>query len=204
MKRIVELEIELVQDLYVNNGKVELGLRKDPYINPKLITLNEKYYEINDYKLTIKIDDIIRDGTLVNCSYAFSRSNNITEITNLEQLDTRHVTNMGGMFSGCYRLKQLNMSNWNTSKVFSMSYMFRGCRSLEQVDVSNFDTSNVTDMSHMFQECKSLKIIDTSNWNTSKVISTSIMFSDCRSLEHIDVSKWNTSNVTNMSHVWSL
>ena len=55
---------------------------------------------------------------------------------------------------GCPRLTQINNIEYlNTSKVTDMSNMFSGCRSLITLDISGFDTSNVTDMSEMFAYC---------------------------------------------------
>ena len=49
------------------------------------------------------------------------------------------------MFSA---LKELNLSN-----VTYMEYMFSKCYSLEELNLSNFNTNNVTDMRYMFNGC---------------------------------------------------
>ena len=60
------------------------------------------------------------------------------------------------MFGYCYRLINLNLSNFNTQNVTNMSYMFFGCNSLTNLNLSNFYTQNVTNMSGMFSNCVSL------------------------------------------------
>ena len=44
-------------------------------------------------------------------------------------MDTKNVTDMWSMFSGCNSLNSLpDISKWNTSNVNDMSYMFSGCK----------------------------------------------------------------------------
>ena len=78
------------------------------------------------------------------------------KILDLSNFDTNKVTNMDGMFYGCYSLASLDLSNFNTSNVTNMNGIFQECSSLTSLDLSSFDTSNVTYMGWMFQGCKSL------------------------------------------------
>ena len=57
---------------------------------------------------------------------------------------------MSDMFSRCYKLNSIDLSNFNTNNVTNMSDMFSGCKSSNSIDLSNFNTTNVTDMSGMF------------------------------------------------------
>ena len=57
------------------------------------------------------------------------------------------------MFSRCYKLKELNLSNFNTCQVTNMSYMFKRCRALQDLNISNFNMDKVKDTSGMFEEC---------------------------------------------------
>ncbi|MBO7155630.1 MAG: BspA family leucine-rich repeat surface protein, partial [Campylobacter sp.] len=41
--------------------------------------------------------------------------------------DVSSVTNMCGMFAGCYDFNQ-PLNSWNVSSVTDMSEMFRGCK----------------------------------------------------------------------------
>ena len=54
---------------------------------------------------------------------------------------------MNGMFYGCWKLKSLDLSNFNTKNVTDMSYMFDFCSNLTTLNLDNFNTSKVTDMS---------------------------------------------------------
>lgn len=110
---------------------------------------------------------------------------NLEEIKGLENLNTSEVTIMSGMFIGCKKLSQLNLSNFNTKKVVSMKEMFYGCSSLTSLNLSNFNTEKVQDMNGMFESCSSLTSLNLSNFNIKKVQDMSGMFADNTSLQTI-------------------
>ena len=113
--------------------------------------------------------------------------------------DTGNVTDMGGMFSGCSSLTELDVSGFDTGNVTDMSWMFDGCSSLTELDVSGFDTGNVTYMGGMFSGCSSLTELDLSGFDTGNVTDMWWMFYRCSSLTELDVSGFDTGNVTDMS-----
>ena len=137
-----------------------------------------------------------------NSSYLFNNFSKLTEIENINLLDTSQVTNMSNMFSVCRGLTSLDLRNFDTSNVTNMSDMFANCSSLTSLDLSKFDTSKVTNMGYMFSICSKLTSLDLSNFNTSKVTNMGSMFSGCSSLTSPDVSKFDTSNVTDMSYMF--
>ena len=63
---------------------------------------------------------------------------------------------MVSMFSYCYSLSSLDLSNFNTQNVTNMEYMFFHCNSLSSINLSNFNTKNVIDMRYMFSRCNFL------------------------------------------------
>ena len=134
-----------------------------------------------------------------NSQRLFYKFSKLTEIENLNLLDTSQVTTMSYMFSDCSRLTSLDVSKFDTSQVTNMGSMFSDCSSLTSLDVSNFDTSQVTTMTWMFSECNSLTNLDVSNFNTSKIKNMGSMFSGCSRLTSLDVSNFDTSQVTSMS-----
>ena len=42
------------------------------------------------------------------------------------------------MLSGCFKLEELNLNNFNTSNVTDMSYIFNGCSSLKILNLKSF------------------------------------------------------------------
>ena len=73
-------------------------------------------------------------------------------------IETKIITNMSDMFSGCSSLLSIsNISNWKANYVTDMNHMFYKCSSLLSLpDISIWNTSNVFDMSYMFSGCSSL------------------------------------------------
>ena len=94
------------------------------------------------------------------------------------------------MFTGCYKLTTLNISNWNTSKVTNMNCLFGWCHSLTSLDLSQWNVSQVTDMQETFIQCTSLVSLNLSNWDISRVGSLTKLFKDCYDLNQLDISNW--------------
>ena len=114
-------------------------------------------YGNSTYKLTIGgKGGIIANESMINYFYDFEEMTSI----DLSALDTSEVTNMIGMFSGCWNLTSLDVSNFDTSKVTNMDSMFSYCRSLTSLDVNKFDTSQVTDMFGIFCNCPAWNTVD--------------------------------------------
>ena len=117
-----------------------------------------------------------------------------------------NITNMIGMFEGCYYLSALpDISKWNTININDMSGLFRKCELLSSLpDISKWNTSNVKDMNLMFESCKSLTSLpDISKWDTSNVNNINQMFRYCKSLISLpDISKWTTSNVVSIGYMF--
>ena len=136
-------------------------------------------------------------------SWLFGLFGNLTEINNLQNLDTSYVTNMSGMFGYMSSLTELDLSFFDTSNVTDMSRMFAYMYSLTELDLSSFDTSNVTDMSYMFcmANGSALTTLNLSSFDTSNVTDMSYMFRDTN-LTTLDLSHFDTSNVTNMSYMF--
>ncbi|MFR0548945.1 BspA family leucine-rich repeat surface protein, partial [Limosilactobacillus reuteri subsp. suis] len=119
----------------------------------------------------------------------------------VSNLDTRNITDMGGLFEGSTELKTVgNLSHWDTSNVTDMSGMFEDYKGVIG-DLSHWDTSNVTDMSGMFEDYKGV-IGDLSHWNVSNVRNMSCMFENYNGVIG-DLSHWDTSNVRDMSWMFT-
>lgn len=149
----------------------------------------------------------LNTSSATNMSRMFCYCNRLTCL-DLSHFDTSNVINMKEMFWFCTDLTSLDLSNFNTNKVTNMAYMFGGCSSLTMLDLSNFNTSSVTKMAGMYEGCNKIKSLDLSQFDTSNVTDMSYMFEECSSLTNIDLCNFNTSRVTNMSqmfeHCWYL
>lgn len=132
------------------------------------------------------------------CDYLFCGYTNLVRIDFNGCFSTQGVTGMRGMFWGCEKLTQLDVSGFDTSQVKDMCAMFQGCHMITSLDVSGFITSKVTDFSYMFSECRALGEIDVIGFDTSNAQSMACMFDHCNSLRSLDIRSFDTSNVTNM------
>ncbi len=95
------------------------------------------------------------------------------------------------LFSNCYSLTSVNLSNFNTSNYGNMNYMFSNCSQLTYLDLSNFNTSRVHYMNNMFYNCSSLKTLII-NFDTSRVNAMYSMFGLCTSLTSLNISSFRT------------
>ena len=132
----------------------------------------------------------------------FSGCSKLAGVEGLSKLDTSKVTDMGYMFSNCWRLTSLQLSGFDTSSVTDMSFMFQGCSGLGSLQLSSFNTTNVTDMGFMFWDCRDLTSLNVSKFDTSSVTNMGSMFWGCRGLTSLDVSKFDTANVMNMGYMF--
>ena len=78
------------------------------------------------YKLGPLITTCIIEDKIIpkSTAYYFSELSQITEIQNIENIDTSNVISMGDMFYKCRNLTNLNVSHFNTSNVTVMGTMF--------------------------------------------------------------------------------
>lgn len=127
---------------------------------------------------------------------------NLEKIIGLSILDTSNVKSMSYMFSGCIRLKELDVSSFNTSNVLSMSHMFEWCTDLRKLDLSAFDTSHVIYMEEMFDYCRNIRELYLSNFNTSSVRLMESMFRDCLKLKKLNLKNFDISNVISMRNMF--
>ena len=115
----------------------------------------------------------------------------------VSNLDTRNITDMGGLFDYSPKLKTVgDLSHWNVSNVRNMSNMFGSYNGVIG-DLSHWNVSNVRNMRGMFGSYNGV-ISGLSHWNVSNVTDMSWMFSYCKGVIG-DLSHWDTSNVRDMS-----
>ena len=151
----------------------------------------------------VAFDDSFADVNPRTCRYWFSGCSNLTEIKDIQNLNTSIVTDMAYMFDDCKNLKSLDLSSFNTNNVSDMSSMFYNCSSLTTLDLSNFNTNNVSNMSRMFYYCSSLATLNLNSFNTKNVSDMSSMFVNCLKLTTLDLSNFNTEKVTTMYNMFS-
>ena len=107
------------------------------------------------------------------------------------------------MFNGFSELISADLNDFDVTNATSLEYFFSGCTKLREINVSNWNTGNVTNIRGMCYGCKALTdIIGIENWNTHSLTDTHEAFYECASLENIDLSKWDVSSLTDMSNMF--
>ncbi len=147
----------------------------------------------------ITIEEKIAPKSMENWFYGLS---SVSNINNIDKINTSFTTNFSNTFAGCSRLSQLDLSNFDTSNAITLDSMFMGCSSITKLNLSNFNTKKVNDIKNCFYKCTSLKELNISNFDTGNIESFENMFSGCLSLEELDISHFNTSKCTNMANMF--
>ena len=117
----------------------------------------------------------------------FTYCSKLVTIEGLNELDTSKVNNMGGLFSDCSSIQELNVKDWDVSKVTNFGAVFRRCTALKTIDVSNWDTSSGVIMSGIFTNCSNLTELDLSRWNLNNANSISQMLYGCSKITAIEL-----------------
>ena len=143
------------------------------------------------YTIASNITTVVFDPSFANyhpttCFGWFCNFKKISNISELQYLNTDQVTDMFDMFYGCSSLTSLDLSGFKTENVTRMDYMFEGCSSLESLDLSGFNTSKVTNMYYMFKECSSLTSLDLSNFVFSST-GNDYLLSGCSGLKTLTI-----------------
>ena len=160
--------------------------------------------DVNEQITTVVFDESFANcTTLTSTAYWFYGCENLTTITDFNNLKTDNVTDINSMFHDCHSLKSIDFSSLNLSNVTNMHQVFEDCRALESIDFRGVNTENVTNMGDLFLNCRRLKTIDISSFNTKSVTDMTSMFYRCDSLTTIYVGEgWTTENVTESAQMF--
>ena len=91
------------------------------------------------------------------CERWFADFKNLKSIEGLTNLDTRNVTDMKAMFSGCSEVTELDLSNFYANEDVDMREMFKDCTKLTTIYVNEFRFKTPTKGDNMFEGCVNLK-----------------------------------------------
>ena len=146
-------------------------------------------------------DLITLNGNQINLAkskeYGLNNCLNIIELT-----WNNHLTICSKMFSGCSKIIEIDLSEFNGSKVTAFDNMFENCTSLTSIIISNLDTSSARNMSGIFFNCFLITSLNLSNFNTDLVKRMDFMFSGCKLLSYLNILSFNTSKVEQMKRMF--
>jgi surface protein len=158
-------------------------------------------FHLNKNLTKINFGNAFKNTKIINAEHAFEGCFKIKEI-DLSNLDFSRCKRMNHMFVYCEELTSIKFGNIDTSNNITVQCMFTNCKSLENLDLSNFDLSNCENMCYMFDRCKKLKSINFGNIDTSNVKLMQSMFENCKSLKILDLSKFDLSNCENSKNMF--
>lgn len=192
-------EVENMGSMFSNCTSLET-LDLSSFNTEKVTNMSEMFVGSPNLR-TINLPKGFIGSNVTDLNGMFRGCARLTEL-DLSGSNAEKVKDMCKMFYGCVALSNLNLSGFKTGSVTDMRYLFSSCQSLESLDLSGFNTENVTSMESMFSQCSSLRSLDISSFNTSKVIDMHLMFYKCTNLESIDLSSFDTENLQRMARMF--
>ena len=136
-----------------NSNDIDSSKVKTSYGNIRDFDYGRADYQSNEVTKVNILNKIVP----TSCAFWFSDCYYLTEIINIENLDTSCVTNMEMMFSTCESLVA-DISSFDTRNVTNMSRMFGNSMNddfggaAKVTGWENFDVSNVTEMEGIFYD----------------------------------------------------
>ena len=160
----------LLNSLHFHDSKITLIIKG---IGESIIFGNEtgKNFQNINYLKEVYINGNIQDR--IEYKYNFNQTYNFVEL-----IWDDNINNCAYMFSKCYNIIDINLSNFDTSQVVAMDYMFYYCSSLTSLDLSNLTTSLLTSVENIFDGCKNLEFVNLSNFGEGEIGLYQGMFND--------------------------
>ena len=168
-KIVVDKESKLYKGHFIIEGTANT-LPTSIFVNKKKITPS---YGSNSKIFIYEVYERVQNLTI-------NSDSNILSITKFNP--GVHMETMNSMFSNCYALKEVDLSNVQAKRVTNKASMFNHCNSLTTVDFKKMNTSNVTTMNSMFTDCYGLKMTHLGNIDTSSLTDTTMMFNSCMNM----------------------
>ncbi len=135
-------------EIYINNIQEEVKNNHVYNLNEEInnITIIWNYEITNCSRMFYRLPSI----TYIDLSHFITSS--VTDMSSMFGRCNIYLFNYTWYYdySGSSPLKSLNLNNFDTSKVTNMKGMFCGCYSLISLNLNYFNTSLVTDMQGMF------------------------------------------------------
>ena len=128
--------------------------------------------------------------------------------TEIERVDLSTFTftkarNIGYMFDGCIKLKEIIFPKKKAENIEFLSDIFSGCKSLISLDLSYFSLKKVRNFSYTFNGCKSLTSIKfPTNEKASDIQQIKYMFAGCNKLTSIDLSGFSFVNLLSLNSMF--
>ena len=128
----------------------------------------------------------VKTDLVTNLSYAFLNNKKIKTI-DLSNFDASRITFMYSTFGNDEELESINFKNWNP-KLEGMTFIFSGCKKLKTLDLSGFNVEHVSNFSGIFLNANSLTDLNISTWKPMNVTNLNNSFAGLTNINEIDLS----------------
>lgn len=167
------------------------------------------------YKLQSLDLSLFDTSHVTDLGYMFSGDSVMTTLHIPDNFVTSSAKDISGIMNGCKSLTNVNVSKWDTSNVTAMQWAFKAMFKVKQLDVSNWNTSKASlDVSkwqtsslkqavNMFMSDAKLTQVAVQNWDMSSVEDLGGMFAYCSSITSMDVSNWYMPNCKHFINVFN-
>ncbi len=153
--------------------------------NPEKIDLSSNDYYIkleNQTRLRLMTNIELNEGKMIS---------SFEGILTLTIGIKKKLNNLKELFSGCNKLKIVDLSELNTFNINNYDSLFKGCSSLEKINFPKNNSENILSMNNMFDGCINLKEVSLTSFKISEATSMSNIFNGCLNLQNIDISNFN-------------
>lgn len=140
-----------------------------------------------------------KTSNVTSMQYTFCGCTNLATIDGIEDLDLSKATVLLGTFQSSGISGSLNLSGWgigsNGTAVTQMNNLFSGCSKIKELNLSGWDLDNgplSSGFQNLFNGCSNLTTLKLANWQTVGVTNMNGTFANC-SLKELDVTGWNTA-----------
>ena len=117
----------------------------------------------------------------------FNGCTNLSEVNNIELLNTRNVADMRYMFQNCSSLKNMDLTELDLSNVVNMSFMFQNCSGLETLDLSEISMPKLTNMRNIVKNCRNLETLNMEGFTSPNTVNIEESFMNCAKLKRVDL-----------------
>ena len=149
-------------------------------------------------------------GKIDSLRNMFRNCNSLETLEGSGNWSCANVTMADVVFLGCYKLKSLDVSNWDVSKVTSFDHFLASEHqnaadmALEEIiGLENWRPEKLTGTGSMFYGCGKLKTANMSGWTVPNLESMSHMFADCHSLQSVSFAGWQTPKLNNLDALFN-
>ena len=166
--------------------------------------LRENMETIDSSVTTIILPADIDTSKVTNMEGLFADRYGLTNIVNIDKLDSDKLDNCKYFFENCNALPAsvLKMPGFIGPTCKKMSYMYLGCTGLSDYTFDEgWDTSGVTEMKGMFEN-SDLRTLNLTGLNVSKVQVIEDMFRGCNYLNSVEMSCIDFADLVNCKNMF--